>query len=53
MTSHEYILQIFSGLVGLDDNLKPVPDIAQKWRVSDDGRTYTFYLRDDVRFHDG
>ena len=53
MTSHEYITQIFSGLVRLDDELKPAPDIARSWDISDDGRTYTFKLRDDVRFHDG
>ena len=53
MTSHEYIMQLFGGLVRLDDNLEPAPDITKEWRVSDDGRTYTFYLRDDVRFHDG
>ena len=52
-TSHQYVLQLFSGLVRLDDNLEPVPDIAQQWQVSDDGRTYTFHLRHDVRFHDG
>ena len=53
MTSHQYITQLFSGLVCLDDNLEPAPDIAQSWQVSDDGKTYTFYLRDDVSFHDG
>ncbi|MFH0768319.1 MAG: peptide ABC transporter substrate-binding protein [Chloroflexota bacterium] len=53
MTSHEYILQLFSGLVRLGDDLEPVPDIAQRWEVSDDGKTYTFYLRQDVKFHDG
>ncbi len=53
MTSHQYIMQLFSGLVHLDDDLKPAPDIAQRWQVSNDGRTYTFYLRDDVRFHNG
>ena len=52
-TSHEYILQLFGGLVRLGDDLEPAPDIAQSWEVSDDGRTYTFYLRDDVVFHDG
>ncbi len=52
-TSHQYIMQIFGGLVRLDDNLEPSPDIAREWKVSNDGRTYTFYLRDDVRFHDG
>ena len=53
MTSHQYIIQLFSGLVRFDDNLEPVPDIAQRWQVSNDGQTYTFYLRHDVRFHDG
>lgn len=53
MTSHEYIMQLFSGLVCLDDNLEPAPDIAQDWQISSDGTTYTFYLRDDVMFHDG
>jgi len=53
MTSHEYIMQLFSGLVCLDDNLEPAPDIAQDWEISPDGTTYTFYLRDDVMFHDG
>ncbi|MBI4285254.1 MAG: peptide ABC transporter substrate-binding protein [Chloroflexi bacterium] len=52
-TSHQYIMQIFSGLVRLDDSLKPVPDIAEKWQVSRDGRTYTFTLRKNVRFHSG
>ncbi len=53
MTSHNYVMQLFSGLVRLDDNLEPAPDIAERWQVSDDGKTYTFYLRHDVRFHDG
>jgi len=30
-----------------------VPGLAERWEVSDDGRTYTFYLRSDVHFHDG
>ncbi|MBI2328436.1 MAG: peptide ABC transporter substrate-binding protein, partial [Chloroflexi bacterium] len=51
--SHQYIMQLFGGLVRLDDNLQPAPDIAREWRVSNDGRTYTFYLRRDVRFHNG
>jgi len=53
MTSHEYIMQIFGGLVCPGDKLEPAPDIAQSWQVSKDGTTYTFYLRQDVRFHDG
>jgi oligopeptide transport system substrate-binding protein len=51
--SYEYIIQIFSGLVRLDENLEPVPDIARDWDLSKDGRTYTFHLRDNVKFHSG
>ncbi|MGD0355079.1 MAG: peptide ABC transporter substrate-binding protein [Dehalococcoidia bacterium] len=53
MASQIYILHIFSGLVRFDSDLKPVPDIADHWNISDDGKTYTFYLRNDVKFHDG
>jgi oligopeptide transport system substrate-binding protein len=53
MRSHEYISKIFSGLVTLDANLEVMPDIAERWDVSDDRTVYTFYLRHDVRFHDG
>ncbi len=53
MTSHTYVMQIFSGLVRLDAELEVVPDIAERWQQSQDGRTYTFYLRHGVKFHDG
>ncbi|HEX79222.1 MAG TPA: peptide ABC transporter substrate-binding protein, partial [Dehalococcoidia bacterium] len=52
-TSSEYIQQIFSGLVCLDENLEPSPDIATDWHISGDGLVYTFKLREDVCFHDG
>ena len=51
--SQGYIEQLFSGLLRLDAELEPAPDIAQRWEVSDDGRTYTFHLRNNVFFHDG
>ncbi len=53
MTSHQYVIQLFSGLVRLNDEMQPVPDIAREWQLSDDGKVYTFVLRDDVKFHDG
>jgi oligopeptide transport system substrate-binding protein len=53
MSSHTFILQIYSGLVTLDANLRPAPDIAERWQKSPDGKTYTFYLRKDARFQDG
>jgi oligopeptide transport system substrate-binding protein len=52
-TSGSYIIQIFSGLVRLDESLQVVPDIAQSWDKSADGKTFTFHLRQDVKFHDG
>ena len=53
MSSHLYIMQIFNGLVKLNDKLEPVPDLAERWTVSPDGKTYTFFLRPDALFHDG
>ena len=52
-TAASYMVEIFSGLVTLDSNLEVVPDIAESWDVSPDGKMYTFHLRDDVYFHDG
>ncbi len=51
--SNGYVVQLFGGLVRLDEEFRPAPDIAEDWEVSPDGRTYTFHLRQDVRFHDG
>ncbi len=44
---------LFSGLVQLDTNLQPIPELAESWDISPDGRTYTFHLRQGVTFHDG
>ena len=44
--------QLFNGLVQLDDNLNVKPSISKKWDISEDGLIYTFYLRNDVCFHD-
>lgn len=44
--------QLFNGLVQLDSALNVVPCIAEKWEISDDRKTYTFHLRNDVYFHD-
>lgn len=47
------VRQIFRGLMGFDDELRPVPELASDVTVSDDRLTYTFRLRADGRFHDG
>lgn len=43
--------QLFNGLVQQDDSLNIIPDVAKRWTVSEDTKTYTFTLRDDVYFH--
>jgi len=45
--------RIFNGLVRFDADLRPAPDLAERWEVSPDGLTYTFHLRRGVRFHNG
>jgi oligopeptide transport system substrate-binding protein len=53
VSSAEYIVELFSGLVSFDKDLKLIPDIASSWDVSADGKTYTFHLRNNVILHDG
>ena len=43
--THPVTDQIFNGLVGLDENLSPVPELAERWTIEDDGRVYRFALR--------
>jgi oligopeptide transport system substrate-binding protein len=49
----QLLLQLYAGLTRLDENGEPYPSLAESWTISDDGRTYTFTLRDDLRFSDG
>lgn len=44
---------MFDGLISNDEEGNYIPHVAKEWEVSEDGRTYTFYLRDDVKFWDG
>jgi peptide/nickel transport system substrate-binding protein len=43
--------QLFNGLVQMDNNLNVKPSIAKHWDISEDAKTYSFTLRDDVYFH--
>ncbi|AST96118.1 ABC transporter substrate-binding protein [Shouchella clausii] len=45
--------QIFEGLLTRLPDGSIAPQLATDWDISDDGKTYTFHLRDDVTFHDG
>jgi ABC-type transport system substrate-binding protein/ABC-type dipeptide/oligopeptide/nickel transport system permease component len=44
---------VYEGLVRLEENGVVKPLLATSWDVSTDGMTYTFHLRQGVRFHDG
>lgn len=46
------IHQVYNTLVEVDSNLHVVPSLAKRWEISGDKRTYTFFLRNDVFFHD-
>ena len=43
--------QLYNGLVQLDDSLNVQPDIAKSWQISEDGKTYLFNLRKEIKFH--
>ncbi|PYM88400.1 MAG: ABC transporter substrate-binding protein, partial [Candidatus Rokuibacteriota bacterium] len=45
--------KVYEGLLEYDFNLKPIPSLAESWKVSADGKTITFVLQKGVRFHDG
>jgi len=50
----DYLMShIVEGLVGFQDNADIAPMLAEKWDISEDGKTYTFTLRDGVTFHNG
>lgn len=44
--------QLYNTLVETDEQLHIVPSVAKRWEVSEDRQQITFYLRDDVFFHD-
>ena len=44
---------LFNGLVGADFKLQPIPELAERWEVSPDERTYTFFMNKSARWHDG
>ncbi len=44
---------VYNRLVDIDDNFNVLPELATEWSVSADGLTWTFKLRDGVKFHSG
>lgn len=44
---------MFNGLVALDRELSPIPDLAESWTVDKDSKVYTFKLVQNALWHDG
>lgn len=51
--SHEVASLIYNGLIKYDRDLNIVGDLAESWRFSNDHLSITFFLRKNVKWHDG
>jgi len=52
-TSFTVINAMYEGLTRQDENGEVVPAAAEKWDVSEDGKTYTFHLQKDAKWSNG
>ena len=50
---HNYFNIVHDFLVRSDENREYIPGMAEAWKVSEDGMTWTVTIRDDGKFHDG
>jgi len=54
MPEHHILTALFEGLLTIDPkDLHPIPGLAHKWDISDDGLVYTFHLRPGLKWSDG
>jgi oligopeptide transport system substrate-binding protein len=49
----EFLMSVFDGLVQWTTENKLAPALAEKWDVTNGGKTYVFHLRPGVKFHNG
>jgi len=52
-TSYMILINLMDGLTKFGDDFKPVPALAESWQISDDGKIYTFKLRQGIKWTDG
>ena len=52
-SSYQILNNVLEGLTFYDDNLNLIPWLAESWEQSDDGLTWTFHLRQGVKFSNG
>ncbi len=48
-----FLIQIYDSLIAYDTEMNPIPWLAEDWDISEDGKNFTFYLRENVTWHDG
>src|SRR5436853_4472549 len=53
LISTHYGYLVYDTLFSVDAQLKPQPQMVDKWTVSDDKLTWTFTLREGLEWHDG
>jgi ABC-type transport system substrate-binding protein len=51
--TQQAVILLFAGLVDYDERGTVVPELAERWEIADDGRSYRFFLREGVTMHDG
>src|SRR5882757_8656833 len=51
--TRNYGYMVYDTLFALDKDLKPQPQMVDTWKLGDDKLTYTFTLRDGLKWHDG
>lgn len=53
VAASDVVRDLYEGLVSTGLDAEPVPGVAERWSVDDNGRVYRFYLRTDARWSDG
>jgi peptide/nickel transport system substrate-binding protein len=48
-----HIFSVYDRLLGVSSNFELLPELAKSWSSSEDGKVWTFQLRERVKFHDG
>ncbi|MCF6094132.1 ABC transporter substrate-binding protein [Microaerobacter geothermalis] len=51
--SGDIIAAMFNSLTSVNEKLEPMGDLAESWEITDDGLTWTFKLKQGVKWHDG
>ncbi|SHK06092.1 ABC transporter substrate-binding protein [Paramaledivibacter caminithermalis] len=51
--AYPIVQNLYNRLVKLDASKQIIPDLAKEWKVSEDGLSITFLLREDAKWHDG